>query len=66
MMILSSCQYLESIQVWCCGYYCLSDKELFEVFVNYSPKYFHELKLRYSFDSHSKLLPEELESFIKN
>ena len=61
-MILNSCQYLESIQVRCCGYYYLSDKELFEVFVKYSPKNFHKLKLRYN--SHSKLLPEELESFF--
>ena len=67
-MILNSCQYLESIKVWCCDNY-LDEKELFEVFVKYSPENFHELKLCYfsfsdSFSIESELLPEELESFL--
>ena len=67
-MILNSCQYLESIKVWCCDDY-LNEKELFEVFVKYSPKNFHELKFCYfsfedAYSIKSELLPEELESFL--
>ena len=62
-MVLHSCQYLESVMIWCCDDY-LSEKDIFRVFVTYSPKNFHELKLHYYPDVESELLPEELESFL--
>ena len=64
-MILNSCQHLESIQIWCCSDY-LNEKELLEVLAKYSPNSFYELKLCYSSVGISKLLPEELESFLTN
>ena len=62
-MILSNCQYLESIKFRCCGDY-LNEKEIFDVVAKYSPKNLYELKLSYSEDIKSELLPEELESFF--
>ena len=60
--IFNNCQYLESIQVRC-GNYFLNEKEMLEVVVKYSPKYFYELKI-YNNGRSSKLLSEDLESFF--
>ncbi|GBC44839.1 hypothetical protein GLOIN_2v1876445 [Rhizophagus irregularis DAOM 181602=DAOM 197198] len=67
--ILSSCQYLESIKVWCGKSYSgeersyLSEKEVFETIVNYSPNNFCELKIYYSSNS-DFVSPVDLESFL--
>ncbi|CAB4387422.1 unnamed protein product [Rhizophagus irregularis] len=67
--ILSSCQYLESIKVWCGKSYSgeersyLSEKEVFETIVNYSPNNFCELKIYYSSNS-DFVSPVDLESFF--
>ena len=60
--IFNNCQYLESIQVQCAGD-LLDEKEMFEVVVKYSPKYFYELKI-FNDDQPSELLSEDLESFF--
>ena len=60
-IIVDGCQYLESIEIWCCEH-CLNEKEILESIVKYSSKNFYELKLCYSFYVKSVLLPEELES----
>ena len=51
---------------WCgvSGEQFLSEKEALEVFVKYSPKNVRELKLCFHYNIKSKLLPEELESFL--
>ncbi|RIA79390.1 hypothetical protein C1645_840794 [Glomus cerebriforme] len=64
-MFFNGCQYLESIQIQICEGY-LSEKDIFEVIAKYSPQYFYELKLNYSYRVKSELLPEELESFFVN
>ena len=61
--IFDSCQYLESIKIWCCDGY-LNEKVIFDVLVTHSPKNFYELKLCYSYVSKSDLLPDELETFF--
>ena len=59
--IFNSCEYLESINVWCGNWY-LNEKELLEGVAKYSPKNFFELKI-YN-QSISELIPEDLESFF--
>ncbi|CAI2179068.1 4359_t:CDS:1 [Funneliformis geosporum] len=59
--ILDSCQYLESIKVWC-GHNFLNEKELLEVIASYSPKNFNELKI-YN-DTRSELIHQDMESFF--
>ncbi|RIA84601.1 hypothetical protein C1645_832026 [Glomus cerebriforme] len=60
-IIFNSCQYLESIKIWC-GKRFLNEKEVLKTVVKYSPKNFYELKL-YNV-SNSELLPKDLESFF--
>jgi hypothetical protein len=67
-IVFNTCQYLESIKIWCGGEF-LSEKEALEMVAKYSPKNFNELKLYitiYYYSSRlSKLpLPEELESLF--
>ena len=64
-IVLNDCKYLESIRL-CCYRKFLSDKVALEAIINYSQKVFHELILEYFSDKESKLLPEELESFLTN
>jgi hypothetical protein len=59
--IFISCQYLESIKIWC-GKRHLSEKEVFNIVADHSPKNFCELKLYNS--SISDTSPEDLESFF--
>ncbi|RIA80890.1 hypothetical protein C1645_837884 [Glomus cerebriforme] len=63
-MFFNNCQYLESIKIYCEGYF--SEKNLFEVVTKYSPKNFYELELNYSYYAKSELLPDDLESFFVN
>ncbi|GBB92401.1 hypothetical protein RclHR1_00200034 [Rhizophagus clarus] len=64
--ILNNCQYLENIKIWCGDDY-LNDKELLNVLVNHSPKYFHELGIFYcSINKSSIILPKELDEFFMN
>ncbi|GBC00078.1 hypothetical protein RclHR1_03740002 [Rhizophagus clarus] len=63
--ILSNCQYLESIGVWCDGEY-LNEKEFLENLAKYSSKYFNELRICYVYDGPSEIFPEELEEFFIN
>ena len=62
-IVFNSCQYLESIKIWCGGE-LLSEKEALEMLVNYSPKYLCELIFYHLYYVRSVLLPEELESFL--
>ena len=64
-IIFNSCQYLESINIWC-GVDYLSEREALEAFVNYSHKNICELILSYQCRrlQQSDLLPEELESLL--
>ncbi|GBC02592.1 hypothetical protein RclHR1_00470022 [Rhizophagus clarus] len=59
--IFISCQYLESIKVWC-GYRYLTEKEVLETVVNYSPNNFHELKIYIS--NPDFISSEDLELFF--
>ncbi|RIA85146.1 hypothetical protein C1645_879499 [Glomus cerebriforme] len=59
--IFNRCHYLESIKI-CCEEN-LSTKDLFEIIINDSPVNFYELQL---INVRSKLIPEELESFLVN
>ena len=63
-MILNSCQYLESIKIWC-GWIFLSEKEALEAIATYSPKCFHELIFYHIGEVHSILLPKELEYLLQ-
>ncbi|RIA92186.1 hypothetical protein C1645_820979 [Glomus cerebriforme] len=56
-VILNNCQKLESIKI-SCGH--LEDKKLLEIIAKYSPKSFHELKLR----NYEILDSEDLEHFL--
>ena len=58
--ILDGCQYLESIKVLCGNHY-LSEKDMLEAVVKYSPKSFHELSIHNCGVSPE---PEDLESFF--
>ncbi|RIA91910.1 hypothetical protein C1645_875123 [Glomus cerebriforme] len=60
-IIFNSCQYLESIEIWCGNTY-LSEKEVLETIAKHSPKNFCELKM-YN-NSISKLIPKDLETFF--
>ena len=64
-IVFNSCQYLESIDIWC-GYEYLSEKDALEVAAKYSPENVCELKFIY--DGHFKpdLSLEEWESFFIN
>ncbi|PKY12465.1 hypothetical protein RhiirB3_424137 [Rhizophagus irregularis] len=64
-VILSNCQYLESIGVWCDGEY-LNEKDFLEILVKYSSKNFNELRICYVYDGPSEIFPEELEEFFIN
>ncbi len=64
-IVLSSCQYLESIKIWCGGEF-LSEKEALEMIVKYSHKNMCEIMLYHLYDIQSRLFPEELESFFVN
>ncbi|GBB89017.1 hypothetical protein RclHR1_15650005 [Rhizophagus clarus] len=65
--IFINCKYLESIKVWCgksyfVNEYFLSEEEVFEAVVKYSPNNFCELKIYNT--SHSYISSEDLESFF--
>ena len=62
-MIFNSCQYLESIRIWC-SYKFLSEQVALEMVKKYSPKSLYELILHYQDFVEQELLPEELESFF--
>jgi hypothetical protein len=62
-LVLKSCQYLKSIKLWCGGLY-LSEKEALEMVIKYSHNNISEIILYHLFDVQSRLLPEELESFL--
>ncbi|RIA85858.1 hypothetical protein C1645_830179 [Glomus cerebriforme] len=62
-IVYNSCQYLESIKIWC-GDRFLSENEALEAFVKYSHQNIYELVLYRVYSTQSKLLPEELESFF--
>ncbi|PKK69086.1 hypothetical protein RhiirC2_748992, partial [Rhizophagus irregularis] len=62
-MVLISCQYIESIELFCDEY--LSDKKALEMIVNYSHEYLCEIVVTYDYQE-SRLLPEELEFFFIN
>ncbi|PKY37570.1 hypothetical protein RhiirA4_536547 [Rhizophagus irregularis] len=59
-IILKSCQYLESINIWC-NY--IDKKRFLEVLAKNTPKNFSELKIYYIFD---QIHPDELEEFFIN
>ncbi|RIA81348.1 hypothetical protein C1645_865064 [Glomus cerebriforme] len=59
--IFNGCQYLESIKIWCGDNY-LSDKDVLETVVKYSPKNFYELNM--VINKRSVILSEELEEFF--
>ncbi|PKC57045.1 hypothetical protein RhiirA1_473104 [Rhizophagus irregularis] len=61
--IFNNCQHLESIKIWG-GKEYLTEKEVFEIVVNHSPKCFCELKMYNS--SVSDVFPKDLESFFIN
>ncbi|RIA94237.1 hypothetical protein C1645_873566 [Glomus cerebriforme] len=61
-MFFNNCRYLESIRINCYG--CFSEKKLFEIVANYSPKNFNELVLHHSYNARSGLIPNDLESFF--
>src|SRR5256886_15524100 len=61
-MVFNECQHLESIKIWCGGWYFLNEKDALETVAKYSHENIHELVLYYR--NQSKLLPEELESFF--
>ncbi|RIA86548.1 hypothetical protein C1645_878602 [Glomus cerebriforme] len=60
-LVLKSCQYLESIRIWC-------GKESLDTFINYSNKNTYELTLRYqsygNYNYPTRSRPEELESYL--
>ncbi|CAB4381596.1 unnamed protein product [Rhizophagus irregularis] len=60
--ILTSCQYLESIKIWC-GKDYLSEKEVLETVAKYSPINFCELKIHH-ITTNSDASPDDLESFF--
>ncbi|RIA83782.1 hypothetical protein C1645_833262 [Glomus cerebriforme] len=60
--IFNSCQYLERIEIFYEEHF-LGEKEVLETVARHSPKYFCELTTIYN-KSHTKLLPEDLESFF--
>ncbi|CAI2162524.1 13026_t:CDS:1 [Funneliformis geosporum] len=60
-IILSNCQQLESIKVWC-GYGCLDEKILLEILTDFSPRNFYKLKLIHK--ANSRLFPKDLEEFF--
>jgi hypothetical protein len=64
-IVFNTCQYLESIKIWCGGKF-LSEKAALEMVVKYSPKNYHELNLHDIFGGvrSELLLPEELEFFF--
>ncbi|RIA96742.1 hypothetical protein C1645_871843 [Glomus cerebriforme] len=63
-IVFNSCQYLESINIWCGGKF-LSEKEALESIVKYSHENFYEIIWSYQYyHVQLKLLPEELESFF--
>jgi hypothetical protein len=61
-MFFESLEYLEYIKIWCKGYF--SEKDLFDVIIKFSPKNFYKLKLCYSYNTRSVLLPDQLETFL--
>jgi len=65
-IVFNSCQYLESIVIWCGRYgeELLNEKDALEIVVKYSPESFCQLTLNYIGYSHSILSPEELESYF--
>ncbi|PKC02515.1 hypothetical protein RhiirA5_503999 [Rhizophagus irregularis] len=61
--IFISCQYLESIKIWC-GEKFLTEKEVLETVASHSPNNFCELRIYNS--SNSNISSEDLESFFIN
>ena len=59
--IFNSCQHLESVTIWCGGFY-IDEREMLNIVANSSPKNFYKLKI-YN-DVKSESLPETLESFF--
>ncbi|RIA97845.1 hypothetical protein C1645_871085 [Glomus cerebriforme] len=62
-IVLKNCQYLESIKIWCGGEF-LSEKEALDTFIKYSNENTYEIILYHSYNTRSKLFPEELESLF--
>ena len=62
-MFFKSFQYLETIKFYCEERF-FSEKDLFDVVANYSPKNICKLELTYPNSVRPELLPEELESFF--
>jgi hypothetical protein len=62
-LVFNSCQYLESIKIWCGGKF-LSEREALDIVVKYSPKSLCELIFYHKYYVQSVLLPEELELFL--
>ncbi|PKC16696.1 hypothetical protein RhiirA5_406750 [Rhizophagus irregularis] len=62
-IVLKSCKYLESFQIWCSGVF-LNEKEVIEAVVKHSHENFSELILFHLFEEHQRLLPRELESLL--
>ncbi|PKY58347.1 hypothetical protein RhiirA4_480189 [Rhizophagus irregularis] len=63
-IVFNSCQYLESISIWCGSEY-FDEKEALEAVLKYSQNIV-ELILYFQFDIQSKLLSKELETFLIN
>jgi len=61
--IFGSCQYLESIRIWC-GKCYIEEREVLYVIANHSPKNLHKLKIYHS--EKSNLHPKELISFFSS
>ncbi|RIA97861.1 hypothetical protein C1645_813579 [Glomus cerebriforme] len=62
-IIYESCQYLESIKIWCGGEF-LSEKEALDTLAKYSHKNIYEIILYHQCNTQSKLSPEELADFF--
>src|SRR5205085_1199012 len=62
-MVFNSCQYLESIKIWCGGE-LLSESEALDMVAKYSSKSLCELIFYHLYPLQLKLLPEELELLL--
>jgi len=62
-IILTSCQQLESLEVWCGDIY-LNENDLLKVVTKYSPKHFYELKIFHVDYIKSELFSEDLEPVL--
>ncbi|GBC10309.1 hypothetical protein RclHR1_09500007 [Rhizophagus clarus] len=62
-IVFESCKYLKCIEIYCRGN-LLSEKEALSEIVKYSHENISEIILHHYYTQSTKLLPEELESFI--